>query len=129
MASTIITSHDAPPAIGPYVQARQVGTLLFLSGQLPLTKEGAFVAIGMEQQTAQVLENIRAIAHRAGATLADVVKVTAFLTDLQQFDAYNAAYIRAFGDHKPARTTIEVSKLPKDALVEIECIIEVPTSQ
>jgi 2-iminobutanoate/2-iminopropanoate deaminase len=111
------------------VQARQVGSLLFLSGQLPLTKDGVFATGGMEQQTTQVIDNIRAIAHTAGAALTDVVKVTAFLTDLQQFDAYNSAYIRAFGDHKPARTTIEVSKLPKDALVEIECIIAVPISQ
>ncbi len=125
----MINSTEAPAAVGPYVQARQVGSLLFLSGQLPLTKEGTFVSGGMEQQTAQVLENIRAIAHAAGAALTDVVKVTAFLTDLQQFDAYNIAYIRSFGDHKPARTTIEVSKLPKDALVEIECIIAVPTPQ
>lgn len=128
MSSQIITSTQAPVAIGPYVQARQVGSLLFTSGQLPLTQTGELVAGGMTEQTEQVLTNLRAVVEAAGATLSDVVKATAFLTDLQQFDAYNTVYAQIFGSHKPARTTIEVSKLPKGALVEIELIVAIPTT-
>jgi 2-iminobutanoate/2-iminopropanoate deaminase len=125
MPSKVISSPHAPEAIGPYVQARQVGSLLFTSGQLPLTQTGDIVEGGMAAQTRQVITNLQAVVEAAGASLADTVKATVFLTDLSQFGAYNAVFAEMFGVHKPARSTIEVAKLPKDALVEIELIVEV----
>ena len=118
-----ISTAEAPAAIGPYSQAIKVGNLLFTSGQIPLDAEGKLVEGGIEEQTHQVFRNLQAVVAAAGATLSDVVKATVFIKDMEQFAALNAIYASYFGDHKPARSTVEVARLPKDVLVEIELIV------
>ncbi len=118
-----ITTAAAPAAVGPYAQAVKVGGLVFCSGQLGLDPAtGQFAATDTAGQARQVLRNLATVLTAAGSSLAQVVKVTVFLTDLNDFVALNAEYAAAFGEHKPARSTVEVSRLPKDARVEIECI-------
>jgi len=119
---TMIASDEAPAAIGPYSQAMRIGNLLFTSGQIPLTVQGELVAGGIEEQTHQVFRNLQAVLAEAGAGLSDVVKATVFLKDMGQFAAFNAIYAEYFGEHKPARSTVEVARLPRDVLVEIELI-------
>jgi 2-iminobutanoate/2-iminopropanoate deaminase len=126
MKPVVIKTDQAPAAIGPYSQAMRVGNLVFTSGQIPLTPEGNLVEGGIEEQTRQVLRNLSAIAESVGATLQDTVKATVFLKDMNHFSAFNAIFAEAFGDHKPARSTIEVSRLPRDVLIEIELILSVP---
>lgn len=118
----IISTPDAAQAIGPYSQAIKAGGLIFTSGQIALKPGGEFVAGGVEAQSRQVLQNLAAILKEAGATLQDVVKTTIFLADMGDFAAVNEIYAAAFGEHKPARSTVQVAKLPKGALVEIEII-------
>ena len=118
----IISTPDAAQAIGPYSQAIKAGGLIFTSGQIALKPGGEFVAGGVEAQTRQVLQNLAAILKEAGATLQDAVKTTIFLADMGDFAAVNEIYAAAFGEHKPARSTVQVAKLPKGALVEIEVI-------
>ena len=118
----IISTPDAAQAIGPYSQAIKAGGLIFTSGQIALKPGGEFVAGGVEAQTRQVLKNLAAILKEAGATLQDAVKTTIFLVDMGDFAAVNEIYAAAFGEHKPARSTVQVAKLPKGALVEIEVI-------
>ena len=121
----IITSETAPPAVGPYSHAVRVGHLIFCSGQIPIdpaTKE--IVPGGIHEQTQQVLRNIQAVLATANLTLANVVKATVFLTDLRDFPVVNGLYASAFGDHKPARSTLGVAALPLGAKVEIEVIAE-----
>jgi len=122
----IVSTDSAPAAIGPYSQAVRLGGLLFTSGQIPLTPAGELVAGGIEEQTRQVLTNLQAVLAAEGATLADVVKTTVFLKDMNQFAAFNEVYASFFGDHKPARSTVEVARLPKEFFVEIEGIATVP---
>jgi len=118
-----IATAAAPAALGPYAQAVKAGGLVFCSGQLGLDPAtGQFAAADTAGQARQVLRNLAAVLAAAGSSMAQVVKVTVFLTDLNDFAALNAEYAAAFGDHKPARSTVEVSRLPKDARVEIECI-------
>jgi 2-iminobutanoate/2-iminopropanoate deaminase len=117
-----ITTSQAPAAIGPYSQAVRFGNLLFTSGQIPLTPEGTLVQGGIEEQTHQVFRNLQAVLGAAEASLANVVKATVFIKDMNQFAAVNEIYASYFGDHKPARSTVEVARLPKDVLVEIELI-------
>lgn len=118
-----IQTPKAPAAIGPYSQAVRVGNLIFCSGQTPLVPETMKIIEGeISSQTNQALENLRNILESEGLTLANVVKTTVFLKNFRDFAAMNAAYAEAFGDHRPARSTVEVSRLPLDALVEIECI-------
>ncbi len=118
-----IATAAAPAAVGPYAQAVKVGGLVFCSGQLGLDPAtGQFAATDTAGQARQVLCNLAAVLAAAGSSLGQVVKVTVFLTDLNDFAALNAEYAAAFGDHKPARSTVEVKRLPKDARVEIECI-------
>ena len=118
-----IVSPAAPAAIGPYAQAVRHGGLVFCSGQLALDPQSLQVqGTTAAAQTEQVLRNLDAVLRAAGTSLAAVVKTTVFLKDLNDFAAMNAAYARAFGEHTPARSTVEVARLPKDALVEIECI-------
>ncbi len=117
-----IATDQAPAAIGPYSQAVDTGTMVFLSGQLgidPITKT---LAHGMEQQAEQVFTNVRSVLAAAGLSLSHVVKTTVFLSDMHNFPVMNEIYARQFGGHKPARSTIEVARLPLDALVEIECV-------
>ena len=118
----IISTPDAAQAIGPYSQAIKTGGFIFTSGQIALKPDGEFVAGGVEAQRRQVLQNLAAILKEAGATLQDAVKTTIFLADMGDFAAVNEIYAAAFGEHKPARSTVQVAKLPKGALVEIEVI-------
>ncbi|ANE45997.1 deaminase [Paenibacillus swuensis] len=118
----VVSSQGAPAAIGPYSQAMKFGNLLFTSGQIPLDLNGAVVAGGVEEQTHQVFRNLQAVLLEAGTNLAHVIKATVFIKDMNQFAAINEIYASYFGDHKPARSTVEVARLPKDVLVEIELI-------
>lgn len=119
----IIATKNAPAAIGPYSQAVQAGNTLFSSGQLgidPLT--GEFVAEDVKEQTAQIFKNIRAVLAEAGYEMNEVIKTTVFLSDMGNFSAMNEVYATQFEDSFPARSTVAVKTLPKNALVEIEII-------
>jgi 2-iminobutanoate/2-iminopropanoate deaminase len=120
-----ISTSTAPAAIGPYSQAVQVGNLLFTSGQIPLGLDGQIVQGGMKEQAHQVFTNLKAVLAAAGATFQDVVKATVFIKDMNQFAELNEIYASYFGDHKPARSTVEVARLPRDVFVEIELIAAV----
>ena len=126
MMMQIIDTSAAPKAIGPYSQAVVVDGLFFTSGQIPLTPSGALVSGDIEAQTEQVLRNLAAVVAAAGASLDDVVKTTVFVTDLDDFARLNAIYERHFGAHKPARSTVQVARLPRDVLVEIEFVCRLP---
>lgn len=126
MALTVIASEQAPKAIGPYSQAIQVGNLLFTSGQIPLNLEGNVVEGGIEEQTRQVFANLQAVLAEAGCQFSDVVKATVFMKDMNDFAAMNTIYGEVFGAHKPARSAVEVARLPRDVFVEIEVIAEIP---
>lgn len=117
-----VNTTKAPAAIGPYAQAVKIGDMLYTSGQIPLTADGQIVEGRIEEQTKQVFRNVKAILDEAGATIQQVVKVTVFLTDLTNFERVNALYAEFFQDHTPARSCIEVSKLPKGAQIEIELV-------
>lgn len=120
----IIHTENAPKAIGPYSQAVRVGDLLFTSGQLgmdPVT--GAFPSTAAEQAR-QSLENVKAIVEAAGGNMAQVVKTTVFLKDMNDFQAVNEVYSQFFAEPYPARSAVEVARLPKDGLVEIEVIVK-----
>ena len=121
-----IQTSAAPAAIGPYSQAIVIDRLVFCSGQIPLTPEGTVAGADIESQAEQVFRNIRAILKAAGTELGNVVKATVFVKDLNDFGKLNAVYERNFGAHKPARSTVEVSRLPRDVLVEIEVIARLP---
>jgi len=127
MSKSVIQTAAAPAAIGPYSQAVRTGSLLFVSGQIPLDpSSGQVVAGGIEAQTHQVLKNLAAILTAANASLVDVVKTTIFLKDMQQFQVVNEIYGSYFKPPYPARATVEVARLPKDVAVEIECVAQVP---
>jgi len=119
----VISTDKAPGAIGPYSQAIAVGDFLFVSGQLPLNPQtGNIVAGDIEVQTRQSIENIKSILSSIGTSLSNVVKTTVFLKDMSHFPRMNAVYQQYFGADAPARSCVEVSRLPKDALIEIESI-------
>lgn len=121
-----VETRAAPKAIGPYSQAIVQGDRVYCSGQVPLDpKTMKLVPGGIEPQTEQVLANLAAVLAAAGSDLSKVLKTTVFLKSLEDFAGMNAAYRRAFGAHAPARSTVEVARLPLDALVEIECIAAV----
>jgi 2-iminobutanoate/2-iminopropanoate deaminase len=118
-----IESPAAPKAVGPYSQAIEAGDFLFLSGQLPMTPSGEMVPGDIAAQTEQVLKNVGAILQVRGLTLADVVKSEVFLKDMEDFAKMNEVYTRYFRESvKPARSTLQVARIPKDALVEIACV-------
>ena len=117
----IVSTNQAPQAIGPYSQAICVNGMVYTSGQIGLTPSGEMVQ-GIEAQTRQVLENLKAILKNAGSGFDKVVKTTIFLSDMDSFGIVNGIYAEFFGEHKPARSTVAVKSLPKEALVEIECI-------
>ena len=122
-ALKFIRSNRAPAAIGPYSQAVVSGGLVFCSGQIPLDPESAeIVPGGAKEQTDRVLTNLSAVLEEAGSSFAQVVKTTVFLASMSDFSAMNEVYTRHFGDHRPARSTVEVAALPRGALVEIECV-------
>ena len=125
MAKTIHTDK-APAAIGPYVQGKIVGNLLFASGQIPLSPEtGEIIGTTIEEQTQQVLKNVSAILEAAGTDFDHVVKATCFLSDINYFVACNGVYKTAFTEAFPARSAVEVARLPKDVKIEIEVIAEI----
>ncbi|MES1988004.1 MAG: RidA family protein [Pseudomonadota bacterium] len=119
----VIQTPNAPAAIGPYSQAMVVGDLLFTSGQIPLRPDGTLNEGNITVQTAQVLANLKAVIEAAGSSLDKVVKTTVFLKHLDDFVAMNKVYAETFGTHTPARSTVQVAKLPRDVLVEIEAIV------
>lgn len=118
----IIDTAAAPKAIGPYAQAVLIDGWLFSSGQIPLTADGQLAGADIEAQTEQVFDNLEAVLAAAGASLAQVVKSTVFVKDLQDFARLNSVYARRFGTHTPARSTVEVARLPRDVKVEIEVV-------
>ena len=120
MSTQIIHTQKAPAAVGPYSQAILAGSLLLTSGQLGLDPETGTLPEGVEAQAEQALKNIGAILTEAGFTRTDVVKTTVFIRDMGDFGKVNEIYAAFFGDHKPARSCVEVSALPKNGLVEIE---------
>ena len=117
-----IHTDSAPAAIGPYSQAIKVGDMVFTSGQIALTPNGEFLGGNVEAQARQVLKNLDEVLKEAGSSLKKVVKTTIFLANINDFAVVNGIYAEAFGDHKPARSTIAVKTLPKNALIEIEAV-------
>lgn len=124
---TIVSSENAPKAIGPYSQAIRAGGFLFCSGQIPLDpKTGAIVSGGIEAETRQTLENLTAVLSAGGATWDNVVKATIYLVDLADFAVVNRIYEERVGAAPPARVTVQVAALPRGAAVEIDAIAHVP---
>lgn len=119
-----ISTPNAPAAIGPYSQAMVVGDMIYTSGQIALKRDGSFVEGDITVQTIQVLENLKYVLESENSSLKKVVKTTVFLSDMDNFAKLNEVYARYFGNHKPARSTVAVKTLPKNALVEIECIAQ-----
>lgn len=117
-----VSTSKAPAAIGPYVQGMIVNGMFYSSGQIPLNAEGIMIEGSIEEQTHQVFANLKAVLEEAGSSLAQVVKTTVFIKDMNDFAILNEIYGQHFGEHKPARSTVEVARLPKDAKVEIEVI-------
>jgi len=122
MGNSIINTDRAPAAIGPYAQALRVGNALYTSGQLGIVPASGQLAEGLEAQARQALDNLHAILTEAGFGKGDVVKTTVFMKNLGDFAAFNAIYADFFGDVRPARSCVEVARLPKDGLVEIELV-------
>jgi 2-iminobutanoate/2-iminopropanoate deaminase len=121
----IISTDRAPKALGPYSQALKAGGFIFCSGQIPINPAtNAIEATTIEDQTRQAITNLKNVLETAGSSLARVVKTTVFIKDMNDFAALNKVYAELFGDTKPARSCVEVARLPKDVLVEIECIAE-----
>lgn len=119
----IISTENAPGAIGPYSQAVKVGNMVFCSGQIPIDPStGDFVSDDVAEQTEQVLKNLSAVLEAAGTSLNNVVKTTVFLADMNDFVRMNEVYAKYFSENKPARATVQAARLPRDARVEIECI-------
>ncbi len=124
MGNKIVSTTDAPQAIGPYSQAIQAGGFLFVSGQIPIDPaSGLVIQSGIGDQTKRVMENARAIIVAAGCSMADVVKTTIYLKSLSDFGAVNEIYGSYFPTDPPARATVEVSRLPKDASIEMDFIV------
>ena len=117
-----VQTDKAPSAIGPYSQAVIINGMVYTSGQIALTSEGEFLNLDIEVQTRQVLTNLSEVLKSAGSSLDKVVKTTIFLQNMSDFESVNKIYAEFFKEHKPARSTVAVQKLPKNALVEIEAI-------
>ncbi|MCM3768414.1 2-iminobutanoate/2-iminopropanoate deaminase [Neobacillus niacini] len=118
----VVQTNGAPAAIGPYSQGIVVNNMFYSSGQIPLTSEGTMVTGDIKDQTHQVFRNLQAVLKEAGASLETVVKATVFIKNMDDFAAVNEVYGEYFSVHKPARSCVEVARLPKDALVEIEVV-------
>jgi 2-iminobutanoate/2-iminopropanoate deaminase len=120
----VVQTADAPAAIGPYSQGMVANGMVYTAGQIPLDPATMELVGGADvaEQTERVMRNLAAILQQAGASLSTVVKTTVFLKDMNDFAAMNEVYGRHFGDHRPARSTVEVSRLPKDVKVEIEAV-------
>jgi 2-iminobutanoate/2-iminopropanoate deaminase len=125
MTKQIVSTNSAPAAIGPYSQAVKVGNFVYTSGQIPLDPEtGKLVDGDITAQAERVLNNLSSLLEASGTSIDKVVKTTCFLTNLDDFQAFNEVYARYFGEGQPARSTVEVSRLPAGATVEIECVAE-----
>jgi 2-iminobutanoate/2-iminopropanoate deaminase len=118
----VIQTQNAPAAIGPYSQGIVVNNIFYSSGQIPLTAEGQMVTGDIKDQTHQVFKNLQALLEAAGASFDTVIKATVFIKNMDDFAAINEVYGQYFNSHKPARSCVEVAKLPKDALIEIEVV-------
>ena len=118
----LIATKEAPQAIGPYSQAIEANGFIYTSGQIALMPDGSMETRDVEYQTHQVMKNLFYVLEAAGAHFNDVIKTTIYLADMNDFDTVNKVYAHYFGTHKPARSTIAVKTLPKNALVEIECV-------
>ena len=118
----VVQTNQAPAAIGPYSQGIVINNLFYSSGQIPLTAEGVMINGDVKEQTHQVFKNLQAVLAEAGASLETVVKATVFIKNMDEFAAVNEVYGEYFSTHKPARSCVEVARLPKDALVEIEVV-------
>ena len=119
---TVIATTNAPAAIGPYSQGIKAGNLIITSGQLPIDPATGAFPEGIEEQTRQSLKNVMAILAEAGASADNIIKTTVFLKDMNDFAAMNGVYATFFGEAAPARSAVQVARIPKDALVEIEAI-------
>ena len=118
-----IATENAPKALGPYSQALKAGGFIYCSGQIPINPAtNTIEAVTIEDQTRQAITNLKNVLEKAGSSLANVVKTTVFIKDMNDFAALNGVYAELFGDTKPARSCVEVARLPKDVKVEIECI-------
>jgi len=117
-----ISTKEAPQAIGPYSQAVEVNGMIYTSGQIAMDANGIMVAEDVENQAHQVMKNLFYVLEAAGAHFNDVIKTTIFLADMDDFEKVNKIYAHYFGNHKPVRSTVAVKTLPKNALVEIDCI-------
>ena len=126
MERDIVHTQNAPAAVGPYSQAVRAGRLLFTAGQIPLRPDGTLLDGDVRAQTRQVLTNLRAVLEAGGSSLSHVVKCTCFLKDMDDFAAMNEVYAEFFGDAPPARSAVQVARLPKDVAIEIEAIAIVP---
>mgnify|MGYP005842560683 CR=1 FL=1 len=124
MKKEIVSTEKAPAAIGPYSQAVKAGSFIFCSGQIPINPETKEIVEGrIEEQTKMALENLKAIIEAGGSSLSNVVKTTVFLKNMEDFAKMNSVYATYFKENQPARAAIEVARLPKDVLVEIEAIV------
>ncbi|MDQ0256922.1 2-iminobutanoate/2-iminopropanoate deaminase [Evansella vedderi] len=122
MTKQVVSTNNAPGAIGPYSQAVITGNFVYSSGQLGMDPQTGELLEGLEGQTKQVFSNVRAVLEAAGCSMSDVVKATVFMKNMDDFAAVNAIYAEQFEEPFPARSAVEVARLPKDALVEIEVI-------
>ena len=123
MSNQVISTAKAPAALGPYSQAIKVGNTVYCSGQIPINPAtGTIDAVTVEDQTRQAITNLKNVLEAAGGGLCNVVKTTVFISDMNDFAAINGVYAELFGDTKPARSCVEVSRLPKDVKIEIEAI-------
>ncbi|MDO7252738.1 RidA family protein [Helicobacter cappadocius] len=120
----IVSTPNAPQAIGPYSQAIILGDIIYTSGQIALRPDGSFLDGDIISQTRQVLENLKHVLESQNSSLSKVIKTTVFLSDMNNFNQLNEVYAQYFENHKPARTTVAVKTLPRNALVEIECIAQ-----
>ena len=125
MSKEIIFTEKAPAAIGPYSQGNKIGNLIFTSGQLPLNPETGELYDEIKKATKQSLENVKAIIEKGGSSLDKVVKVVIFLKDMEDFVQVNEVYSEYFKENSPARSCVQVGKLPKDALIEIEAVASI----
>ncbi|GAA6823788.1 RidA family protein [Staphylococcus sp. 18_1_E_LY] len=121
----VINTNNAPEALGPYSHATEINGLLFTSGQIPLNTDGQIVSDDVQEQTRQVLENLKVVLDAADSSIESVVKATIFIKDMNEFQKINEIYGEYFDAHQPARSCVEVARLPKDVKVEIELIAKV----
>lgn len=122
MNKQVIKTDNAPEAIGPYSQAIMVGDFIYTSGQIPINPKTGIMETDIKLATKQSMENIKAILEEVGTSLENVIKTTIFLKDLNDFNVVNEVYATYFNENNPARSCVEVAKLPKDAVIEIEAI-------